>query len=43
MILKEDKDEAFRPTKEELDMIEEEEHLEEMEEFLEMFESDTIH
>ena len=43
MILKEDKDEAFRPTKEELDMIEEEEHFEEMEEFLEMFESDTIH
>ena len=32
-----------RPTKEELDMIEEEEHFEEMEEFLEMFESDTIH
>ena len=27
----------------ELDMIEEEEHFEEMEEFLEMFESDTIH
>ena len=42
-ILNEDKDEAFRPTKEELDMIEEEEHFEEMEEFLEMFESDTIH
>ena len=43
MVIKENKDEASRPTKEELDMIEEEEHFEEMEEFLEMFESDTIH
>ena len=43
MVIKENKDEASRPTKEELDMIEEEEHFEEMEEFLEMFDSDTIH
>jgi len=43
MVLKQNKDEASRPTKEELDMIEEEEHFEEMEEFLEMFDSDTIH
>ena len=43
MVEKQNKDEAYRPTKEELDMIEEEEHFEEMEEFLEMFDSDTIH
>ena len=35
--------ENSQPTQEELNMIEEEEHFEEMEEFLEMFESDTIH
>ena len=35
--------ENSQPTQEELNMIEEEEHYEEMEEFLDMFESDTIH
>ena len=35
--------ENSRATQEELNMIEEEEHYEEMEEFLDMFESDTIH
>tara|TARA_B100000787_G_C16081019_1_gene244420 strand:- start:153 stop:569 length:417 start_codon:yes stop_codon:yes gene_type:complete len=35
--------ENSQPTEEELNMIEEEEHFEEMEEFLDMFESDTIH
>ena len=35
--------ETSQPTQEELNMIEEEEHYEEMEEFLDMFESDTIH
>jgi len=35
--------ENSQPTQEELNMIEEEEHYEELEEFLDMFESDTIH
>jgi len=35
--------ENSQPTQEELNMIEEEEHYEEIEEFLDMFESDTIH
>ena len=35
--------ENSQPTQEELNMIEVEEHDEEMEEFLDMFESDTIH
>ena len=35
--------ENSQPPEEELNMIEEEEHFEEMEEFLDMFESDTIH
>ena len=35
--------ENSQPTQEELNMIEEEDHYEEMEEFLDMFESDTIH
>ena len=43
MVSKEVNIKTSRPTKEELNMIEEEEHFEEMEEFLDMFESDTIH
>ena len=35
--------ENSQPTQEELNMIEEEEHYEELEEFLDLFESDTIH
>ena len=43
MVPSKNKVENSQPTQEELNMIEEEEHYEEMEEFLDMFESDTIH
>ena len=43
MVPSKKKVENSQPTQEELNMIEEEEHYEEMEEFLDMFESDTIH
>jgi|TARA_B110000438_G_C15713679_1_gene606513 hypothetical protein len=43
MVPSKNKVENSQPTQEELNMIEEEEHYEELEEFLDMFESDTIH